>query len=201
MQYAVIEKQNVFFDWKGRGVLQVLATDAGITLRQMTKRGAGEAFFNTEEAWNLAVILKGLGEKTCWDTHFIRGQDDGSIRCSMTKTDGPCRHGACIAIGVGVIGEVIIELESSDAVDLSNALLNLVKEVVPAQSEAKPQSQARPERTVPGALSDSEKAKCWDWFTAQRWSLQAVSMHGYLIFHSHRDLEAHIFKQGIKQSS
>ncbi|MBI6883189.1 hypothetical protein [Pseudomonas putida] len=199
MQYAVIEKQNVFFDWKGRGVLQVLATDAGITLRQMTKRGAGEAFFSTEEAGNLAVILKGLGEKTCWDTHFIRGQDDGSIRCSMTQTDGPCRHGACIAIGVGVIGEVIIELESSDAVDLSTALLNLVKEAVPAEPE--PQHQADPEKTVPVTFSDSEKAKCWDWFTEQRWSLQAVSMHGYLIFHPHRDLEAHIFKQGIQQSS
>lgn len=186
MKFAVISKPKVFKDWNQEGSIEVMVSGARISLKVVTEFSGGELSFSAQEAAELADGCKGIGRKTARKTTRVNGEAGCFIMAQETNDGEPYREGVRITMGVEEDwnNQVAIDLDSDTAVDLANVILGHCAKIAEDATEE---------------LSESDKAKCWDWFARQDWNLQAVAAWGGLSefddFEYTEDLEAYILKQ------
>lgn len=183
MKFAVISKPRVFKDWNQEGSIEVLVSGAQLSLKVTTEFSCGELFFGKKEAAELAEGCKAIGRKAFRKTARV-GSEGGCFVMAQENTDGePYREGVRITMGLEEdwSNQVSIDLDSDTAIELASVILGHCTKI--AEDE-------------PEGLSESDKAKCWDWFARQDWNLQAVAAWAALDdFEYTEDLEAYILKQ------
>lgn len=193
MKFAIIAKPRVFMDWNNEGSLELGMLPANeISIKAVTEFSCGMLSFAVEDATRFAEGCTALAQKKTQASITVTGEGGCFIQAQYTNSGDPYREGVRVTIGVEEQwnDQIAIDLESHRAVWFADAIAEQASSVDVAHSPEQPVVDLTAENAV---LRD--KAKCWDWFVAQYWCLNAVETWGSLDFDFPADLEAYILKQ------
>lgn len=193
MKFAIIAKPRVFMDWNNEGSFELGMLPANeISIKAVTEFSCGMLSFGVADAIRFAEGCKALAQKKTQASIKVTGEDGCFILAQHTTDGEPYREGVRITIGVEEQwnDQIAIDLESYQALSFADAIAAQSPSTTEAHSPEQPVIDLAAENVV-----QRDKAKCWDWFVAQYWCLNAVETWGSLDFDFPADLEAYILKQ------